>query len=200
MKVRQQAFTLIEIIVASALGLVILTLLLQLFIPALRAWNDGQRRSEVGQSLLLSSKWLEDDILRCSPGSLELTEEEALVMKCALGQIEDYNNNFTEFVAYWCEDGDLYRATLQLDSPDAEPSLLLADLKALKNLRKVASGVEQFEVQVLNGWSAIVHLAVDKMGRRSEIRTAYSSIYAPFDLKIAEANETREPPPLPRLP
>ena len=38
-------------------------------------------------------------------------------------------------------------------------------------------------------------LAVDKEGRKGEIRTGYSSIYAPFDLEIAAENETETSPP-----
>jgi hypothetical protein len=187
--------SLIEVMVASALALVVLTLVIQLFIPALRAWSDGQKRSEVGQNLLLTTGWLGEDVVRCSPGSLRLTDEGALVMKCAMGQTTDHNNPFSQLVAYWLEEGEIFRATLSLSDPEVEPSVTLADLRILKDRRRVADDVTTFDITVPQPWRLNVHLAVDKLGRKGEIRTAYSSIYAPFDLEMAEANETPAPGP-----
>lgn len=189
-------FTLIEVIVASTLALMLLTLVTQLFIPALRAWSDGQKRSEVGQSLLVTSNWLQDDILRSAPGSLKLTEDGIFIMKCALGQVEGYDNPFSQLVAYWLEDGDVYRATLPWDDPEAEPSLALSDLQTLKDKRKVATDVTTFDIEIPHRWRVTLHLAIDKMGRTGELRTAFSSVYAPLDLELAEANE-KAPPPKP---
>lgn len=188
-----RGFTLIELMVASTLALVVLTLVIQLFIPALRAWSDSQRRSEVGQNLLVTTSWLGEDVVRCSPGSLKLTPEGALVMRCAMGQTVDHNNPFSQLVAYWLEEGEVFRATTMLSDPEAEPAVTLADLKGLTERRRVANQVTAFELTIPQPWRLEVHLAVDKEGRKGEVRTAYSSIYAPFDIELAEANEEQRP-------
>lgn len=188
-------FTLIEVMVASTLALVVLTLVVTIFIPALRAWTDGQKRSEVGQSLLITSGWLREDVVRCSPGSLKLTDEGVLVMKCAMGQTVDHNNPFSQQVAYWQEGSDLFRSTLMLADPDSETVPNLAGVRTWPDRRKVAGYVTDFEVLIPQGWRLELFLAVDKEGRKGEIRTGYSSIYAPFDLEIAAENETETSPP-----
>ena len=185
----RQGFSLIEVMVASTLALVVLTLVIEIFIPALRAWTDGQKRSEVGQSLLVTSGWLREDVVRCAPGSLKLTDEGVLVMKCAMGQTVDHNNPFSQQVAYWKEEGDVFRATVMSDDPNAEPSVTLSDVRARQDRRRVAANVTAFEVVIPQGWRMELHLAVEKEGRKGEIRTAYSSIYAPLDLEIAAENE-----------
>lgn len=180
---------------AATLALVVLTLVVTIFIPALRAWTDGQKRSEVGQGLLVSTGWLREDVVRSSPGSLKLTDEGVLVMKCALGQTVDHNNPFSQQVAYWREDDDLFRATLTLVDPDTEAIPSLADVRAWPDRRRVAGHLTEFLVTIPNGWRLELQLAVEKEGRKGEIRTGFSSIYAPFDLEIAGMNET--PPPAP---
>lgn len=180
--------------VASALFLVVLTLVFQLFLPALRAWKDGQKRSEVGQSLLLTSDWLGEDVIRSSPGSITLTPEGALVMKCAQGQTTDDSNPFNLMVGYWQEGSDLYRSTQVLSDPDAEVSgMTMADLAMLRDKRRVASGVTAFEVTTPQAWRVDLHLAVEREGRKGELRTGYASIYAPLDLEMADANASATP-------
>jgi hypothetical protein len=186
-------FTLIELMVAATLALLVLTLVVQLFIPALRSWSDSQRRSEVSQNLLVTTSWLGEDVVRCSPGSLKLTPEGALVMRCAMGQTVDHNNPFSQLVAYWLEAGEVFRASTMLSDPEAEPPVTLAELKGLPEQRRVANQVTAFELTIPQPWRLEVRLALDKEGRRGEIRTSYSSIYAPFDIELAEANEERQP-------
>ncbi len=182
-----RAFTLIEIMVASSLALVVLLVVVQLFIPALRAWTDGQQRSEIGQNLLITTQWMGDDISRSAPGSARLTDEGVLVMKCALGQTVDHSNPFSEFVTYWRDDDVLYRSTQTLgSSEDPLPSASLADLAALPDRRKIASGLTAFDVTFPREWRVELHLAMKKLERTGEIQTAFSSIYAPFDIATAE--------------
>jgi prepilin-type N-terminal cleavage/methylation domain-containing protein len=189
-RARRGGFTLVELMVASTLSLVVLTLVVELLIPALRAWGDGQRRSEVGQALLVSTTWLGDDVVRASPGSLKVTDEGALVMKCALGQTSDDENPFCQFVGYWKEGAEVFRAAKILEDPEGEVAgTTLADLKALKDVHRVAANVTDFEISVPEPWRVDFHLAVDKDGRKGEIRTGYTSIYAPLDLEMAAENE-----------
>lgn len=186
-RVREKGFTLIEILVASSLALVVLLVLVQLFIPALRAWTDGQQRSEIGQNLLITTQWLGDDITRSAPGSARLTDEGVLVMKCALGQTVDDSNPFSEFVAYWRDDDILYRSVQTLaSSDDPVPTATLAELAAVDNRRKIASGLTAFDVTIPREWRVQIHIAMKKLERSGEIQTAFTSIYAPFDISTAE--------------
>lgn len=182
----KRGFTLIELVIASALALVALLVGFQLFVPALKAWSDGQKRSEVSQGLLVTSNWIGDDVLRSSPGSLVVTPEGALVMRTSLGQRDSGVAQFDQFVVYWVREGDLFRSHQALGDSDPEPSTFGADLDALPGKRRLSSNVTDFEPVVLQDWQISLYLAVNKLGRRGEIRTAFTSIYAPFDLEIAE--------------
>ncbi len=190
---KRRGFTIVEVMVASMLALVILALAVQLFIPALRAWSEGQKRSEVDQNLLVASCWIGDDVTRCSPGSIRLTDQGALAMKCAQGQTTDHTNPFSQMVVYWQDQTDLLRATLALDDPDAEPSLALNDVRAWSEQRRVASDVSRFEVTIPDAWRLTLNLQISKSGRSGEIRTAFSSAYAPLDLEYAQANQQQTP-------
>lgn len=177
----------VEIVVASFVMSILLTVMVKVLIPALRAWTDGQRRSEVGQSLLVTSSWLGDDIVRSAPDSVALNEEGILGMRCALGQQESHENEFKEVVAYWIVDKALYRADNTLDaSASGAPMLTLAQLDDFETKRRVGSGIEVFEVKVVAPWRVEVHLLVEKEGRTAELRTGFSSIYAPFDPNTKE--------------
>ncbi len=191
---RQSGITLIELLVASVLALLVLSLAIQLFFPAMRAWSDGQKRSEVGQSVLMTSTWIGDDVVRSSPGSVSLTPEGTLVMKCALGQTTDHNNPFSQLVAYWQEDGNLYRSVQTLaDSEAPLPPTTLAALRNVTDKRRVASGVTKFEISLNEDepWLVGLLLEVEKEGRKGAIATSYSSIYAPADReKLARATPT----------
>ncbi len=189
--VRPRGLSLIEVMVASTLALLAIGLCLTLFFPAMRAWKDGQKRSEVGQSVLMTSTWFGDDVVRSSPGSIQLTPEGIVVMKCAQGQTVNHENPFSQSVAYWQEDGALYRTTKVLADSETTPPSTLAEIKALPDRRRVASGVTKFEVLVNpeQPWLVSVALEVEKDGRKGTISTAYSSIYAPADREILEAEE-----------
>lgn len=189
----QLGITLIELLVASVLALMVLTLAVQLFFPAMRAWSDGQKRSEVGQSVLITSTWIGDDVVRSSPGSVSLTPEGTLVMKCALGQTTDHNNPFSQLVAYWQDQGNLYRSAQTLVNPEVMPPTTLAALRAVADKRRVASGVTKFEVSLNpeEPWMVGLLLEVEKEGRKGAIATSYSSIYAPADREKLARTPTR---------
>lgn len=189
----QLGITLIELLVASVLALMVLTLAVQLFFPAMRAWSDGQKRSEVGQSVLITSTWIGDDVVRSSPGSVSLTPEGTLVMKCALGQTTDHNNPFSQLVAYWQDQGNLYRSTQTLGNPEVVPPTTLAALRAVTDKRRVASGVTKFEISLNpeEPWMVGLLLEVEKEGRKGAIATSYSSIYAPADREKLARTPTR---------
>lgn len=188
---RPRGLSLIEVLVASTLALLALGLCLTLFFPALRAWKDGQKRSEVGQSVLMTSTWFGDDVIRSSPGSIQVTPEGIVVMKCALGQTVSHENPFSQSVAYWQEGGALYRTTKTLADSETAPPSTLAELQALPDRRRVASGVTSFEVVVNpeQPWLVSLALEVEKEGRKGAISTGYSSIYAPSDREVLEAEE-----------
>lgn len=180
----RSGFTLVEVLVASTLALLVLTLTVRLLIPALRAWSDGQKRSEVSQSVLITSGWIGDDVTRAAPNSIALTPEGSLVMRCARGQTVDHTNPFSEQVAYWQEQGHLYRTVQPLSEPDAEPPLTtLSALRAAPDRRRVASGVTRFEIELNpeTPWLVGLSFEVDKQGRKAAILTSFCSIYAPAD-------------------
>lgn len=191
----RRGITLVEIVVATFVMSLLLVVSVKVFIPAMRAWTDGQKRSEVSQSLLVTTAWLGDDVSRSSPESLELTDEGILGMRCALGQQESFENEFKELVAYWLVDKTLYRADKTVDGGSGPPALTLIDLETFESTRKVGSGVEVFEVTVVNPWRLEAHLVVEKDGRSAEIRTGYSSMYAPFDPNTKEKEMGSEEDP-----
>jgi type II secretory pathway component PulJ len=185
---KNRGLSLIEIVVATFVMSMLLVVSVKVLIPALRAWTDGQKRSEVGQSLLVTSSWIGDDVIRSAPESMIVTEDEGIFgMRCALGQQESFENEFRELVAYWVDEKTLYRADKTLDSGGTgPPELLLEDLETFESKRRVGSGIETFEVNVVHPWRMEVHIVVEKDGRSAEIRTGFSSIYAPFDPNTKE--------------
>ena len=184
---KRRGLSLVEIVVATFVMSILLVVSVKILIPALHAWSDGQKRSEVGQSLLVTTSWIGDDVVRSAPDSMELTEEGILAMRCALGQQESFENEFRELVAYWVSEKVMYRAD---DTQDAggtgPPMLMMDDLEAFESTRRVGSGVEVFEVDVVQPWRMEIHLVVTKDERSAEIRTGFSSMYAPFDPNTKE--------------
>lgn len=194
---RTRGLTLAEVLVASFVFSLLMGVAFKVLIPALRAWSDGQRRSEVSQSLLVTANWLGDDIVRSSPDSIQMTADGILVMRCALGQQADHNNEFDQLVAYWEDKGDLFRGSRTLPpGSSGPPSLSPEDLNSLESKRRVGSNLELFEVQVTQPWRADVHLKVLKEGRKGEIFTSFSSMYAPFDPNVVEEDRSK-PEPVP---
>ena len=105
---KNRGLSLIEIVVATFVMSMLLVVSVKVLIPALRAWTDGQKRSEVGQSLLVTSSWIGDDVIRSAPESMIVTEDEGIFgMRCALGQQESFENEFRELVAYWVDEKTL---------------------------------------------------------------------------------------------
>ena len=183
--------TLIEIMVASVLLLLVLLVAVQILIPALRAWTDGQKRSEVSQGLLVTSNWLAEDVIRAAPDSMRLTSDDVLLMRCALGQETDHTNEFKEVVAFWVENETLYRATHLLAVPSAGlPTFSLGEVQLWTTRRTLATGVKKFEVNVINPWRLEFALSLEKQGRLGETKSSFSSIYAPLDASIAESEDS----------
>lgn len=194
---RIRGITLVEVVVASFVFSLLMTVAIKVLIPALNAWSDGQKRSEVSQSLLLTANWLGDDVVRSSPDSIQTTDEGLLVMKCALGQQADHTNEFKELVVYWEENGDLFRGDKTLATPGAGPTTIARDeLDTLESKRRIASDLELFEVTVVQPWRVELHLRVLRDGRQGEIRTSFTSMYAPFDPNIVE-EDLAQPEPTP---
>lgn len=183
---KKQGFTLIEVTVASFVFSILLLVSIQVMIPALRAWSDGQKRSELSQASLVTSNWLGDDVLRSSPSATKLTDEGVLVLLCTPGsQRTDHNNEFSELVAYWRSGTDLFRANTSLTSTDTgPPTVTLAELDNFDSKRRVAAGVQVFTVTVPQPWQVDLHLELEKLGRNAEIVTSYTSMYAPFDPNV----------------
>lgn len=183
----KRGLTLVEIVVASFLLSLLLAVAVKVMIPALRAWTEGQKRSEVSQGLLVTANWVGDDVQRSAPDSIKMNDEGVLVMRCALGQQADHTNEFDQMVAYWAEDGELYRASETLaPGGSGPPEITLTDLAALKSRRRVASDLEEFEVTVVQPWRIDLYMKLKRDERVGEIRTSFSSMYAPFDPKVVE--------------
>lgn len=192
---RSRGVTLAEVLVASFVFSLLMAVAFKVLVPALRAWSDGQRRSEVSQSLLVTANWLGDDIVRSSPDSIQKTPEGILVMRCALGQQTDHNNEFDQLVAYWEENGDLFRGSKTLPpGSTGPPQLTLADLDSLESKRRVGSSLDLFDITVTQPWRVDVHLKVLKEGRKGEILTSFSSMYAPFDPNVVEEDMSKPEP------
>jgi hypothetical protein len=184
---RAQGITLVEITVASFLLSLVLLVTVNVLVPALNAWSDGQRRSEVSQGLMLAANWLGDDVTRSSPNSIKLTDEGVLVMQCALNQQADDSNEFNEMVAYWVEGKELFRGDRTLgEAGPTPPEVTIGELSGLESKRRIASGVEEFKVEIVQAWRIELHLRIERNGREGELQTSYSSIYAPFDPNVAE--------------
>lgn len=193
---KKRGVTLVEVLVGFFLTSVLLTVLLTVLVPAMRAWTDGQKRSELGQSLLVTTSWLGDDIVRSAKDSISLNDQGMLIMRCALGQQDSHENEFNETVVYWIEGKELFRADKSTSgSGSGSPEITPEDLETFDSQRKVASGVEVFEVNVVKPWRVDLYMKVEKNGRSAEIRTGYSSIYAPLDPnKATELEEEASEP------
>lgn len=192
---RSRGVTLAEVLVASFVFSLLMTVAFQVLVPALRAWTDGQRRSEVSQSLLVTANWLGDDIVRSSPDSIQMTAENILVMRCALGQQADHNNEFDQLVAYWEKSGELFRGSKTLPpGTSGLGQLTMAELNTLKSKRRVGSNLELFDVKVTQPWKVDLHLKVLNEGRKGEILTSFSSMYAPFDPNVVEEDQNKPEP------
>ncbi|MFA5507241.1 MAG: hypothetical protein WC314_00360 [Vulcanimicrobiota bacterium] len=189
----RRAVTLVEVIVAFFLTSVLFTVVITVLVPALRAWTDGQKRSELGQSLVVALNWLGDDIGRAAKDSIVLTEQGVLLMKCTPARPQTHEVEFNEVVVYWLDGSDLLRA--QKISPDEDPGpppLAVGEHLSLDTRRRVASGVEVFEVQVPNPWRVEVRMVVKNDDRSAEARSGFSSIYAPLDPEIIPTESAEE--------
>lgn len=189
MKNMRRGITLVEIIVATFVMSILLLVAVQVLIPALRAWSDGQKRSEVSQSLLVTANWIGDDVLRSSPNSLLVNDEGVLVMRCTAQNPADDSNEFTEMVAYWLEGDELFRGTRSASAGESEPPITIAELGGFNTKRRIASGVVDFKPVVERAWLIDLTLKLDKNGRPGELKTSYASIYAPLDPNIAALEE-----------
>lgn len=196
-----RGITLVEITVASFVMSILLAVAVKVLVPAMRAWGDGQKRSEASQSALVTANWIGDDMLRSSPGSVEVTPEGILVMKCTPGQTHDHTTAFSNAVAYWLEGTELFRGSQDLsalpdDEPGKPPSITIADAVKLDSKRKIASHVRAFQPAVVQPWRITLNIEIDRGGRTVVINTSFSSIYAPFDPNLAEEQkELEEAPP-----
>jgi hypothetical protein len=179
----------VEIMVASFVLSLLLMVAVQLLIPALRAWTDGQQRSEISQSLLVTTNWIGDDVLRSAPDSLRVTDEGVLVMRCSEGPKDDHKNEFNQLVAYWETGGELFRGEHTLGSEGSgPPEITLAELGSLQTVRRVAFDLTSFEAEVVQPWRVELNLKIAKGERNGELQTSFASMYAPFDPNIAEEN------------
>lgn len=191
---KRQGVTLVEIIVATFILSLLLTVVIQVMLPALRAWSEGQKRSEVTQGALVTATWLGDDVLRSSPNSMLVNDEGILVMRCASGQQVDHTNDFNQLVAYWREGEDLYRADTVLTTAVSGPAnVTLAEVADFDTRRRVASGVTTFDIDLTRPWRLDLDLELQKGGRRAGIQTSFTSMYTPFDTNLAEPTPTPSP-------
>lgn len=186
----KRGISLAEVMVSAFVFSLLMTVVFQVFVPAMRAWSDGQRRSEASQGLLVTTNWIGDDIVRSSPDSLTVNEQGLFYMTCTLGAQEDYTADFNELVVYWVKDKVLYRAHRSMGEGSSAPlDLTMDEVTGFNSVRRMATGVELFEVKLEVPWRADIHMKVKKDGRESELRTAFSSIFAPFDPNVAERTE-----------
>ncbi len=118
-------------------------------------------------------------------------------MKCTPGQTSSHVTAFSDAVAYWLEGEELYRGSQDLsalpdEDPARPPSITIAEVIDLHSKRKIASKVKTFEAKVVVPWRLTLNIEIDRGGRTVAIRTAYSSIYAPFDPNLAEKQKEFE--------
>ncbi len=164
---------------AASLCLLLLSVLFNLFIPALRMWVEGQRRAEAGQQLALAYARLKEDLAQSVPRSLTITEERRLSMVCQQQATEGYHLITDQEVLYGCNDGVLWRAT----TPDS-------DLQSLRPWedpastsggpsRPVARGVKEWQVALPQPWQCSVRLELESYGHSVVLLTTVASLYAP---------------------
>ena len=116
-------------------------------------------------------------------------------MRCAASTPTDENNEFSEAVAYWLDEKELFRGVLgSTGVSGTPPETDLTELGGLRTKRRIASGVESFEVTLTASrpWQVLVQIELERDGRRGAIRTAFSSIYAPLDPNVASRNEEED--------
>lgn len=207
MKNPQRGISLVEILVASSVLSLILLVTTRVMIPALKAWSDGQKRSELTQNALVFSNWMRGDFLRSSPDSTEIDNNGNLVLNCALQQANSHELDFSERVIYWRNDTNIRRASQnhRTDKPN-NPVATLDDLSNFDSVRRLTANVAPDEIdstgQTVSSyqvrinpntpWRVTLYLKLQKEQRIAEVQTSFSSIYAPFDTNIAEADNALE--------
>jgi len=123
----KRGFTLAEVLVGSGLAMLVLTVAVMVFIPALRVWNRGQARAEVQQAALVGGNWLRRDVEHAAPetlywegGGLRLVVQGRPLKHDATGA-----SLWQEHVFYWLgSEGDLHRQVRELTPPPSEPPVL----------------------------------------------------------------------------
>ena len=174
-------------------------------LPALRAWSDGQKRSELTQSALVVSNWIRQDFLRSSPDSAQADDKGMLTLDCAIKKRESHESEFSEQVIYWREGRNIRRASQNkvVNDPDFLTATL-EDLAGFDSVRRLSAHVapdeldsegqtrSSYEIQIgaNTPWRATLYLKLQKEDRVAEIQTSFSSIYAPFDAKFVETDNS----------
>ncbi len=124
----KRGFSLAEVLIASGLAMLVLTVGVMVFIPALRVWNRGQARSEVQQAAIVSGNWLRRDIEHAAPESIYW--EGGGLRMVVQGRPLEYDASgaakWHEHVFYWLEKGDLHRQARELKPAPTEPPVLPA--------------------------------------------------------------------------
>lgn len=123
----KRGFTLAEVLVGGGLALLVLSVAVMVFVPALRVWNRGQARSEVQQAAMVGGTWLRRDIEHAAPetiywegGGLRMVVQGRPLEHNAAGDAL-----WHEHVFYWLGDaGTLHRQARELDPPPSEPPAL----------------------------------------------------------------------------
>lgn len=178
--------SLVEILVASGLLGLILLVTAQLIIPAARAWDRQQKRTESAQGNLVAINWLEKDLSLSKPSTVAFGDDGKLSLVRSEPQIHPERDPFRIFVVYQLEEGTLFRSQQEFEPEKKEK------VEALKPTKRqaIARSVSKFVVETPQDWITSVELASSIGGRSSEIRTAVASVYAPLDAAVEEKAST----------
>ena len=174
---RRRGLSLGEVLVGSGLALLVLTVGVMVFIPALRVWNRGQARSEVQQAAVVGENWLRRDIEHAAPESLYW--EGGTLRMVVQGRPLEHDPAgaalWHEKVYYWLgPQGDLKRQSEEITPPPTEPPALTNPARD-PQARTIARHVYAFDCSV-NGDKVRIHLEADYRDHHYVIDAVTSTI------------------------
>lgn len=140
--------TLLEVLVAAALLLLVLSLAVTVFKPALLTWIRGQQRSEAQRSVLVAGRWLRHDVEVCSADAIVIDSGAVMMVLCSpQGECDPTGETrWTEAVLYWVDSrGGLRRQAWTL-APETDPEAVTVPARD-PEARVVARDIQLFDVR-----------------------------------------------------
>lgn len=183
----QRGLTLIEVLVATSLGLLAIILALSLLMPALRSWRTSLAQSSAHQDLLIVASRVGQDVRLSLPRSLVAPYPGVLSMQWIPSLDVDPRLNPHPQVSYWLQHGHLYRQSRVLTGSEAKDiNFLIGNLPIATDRRLILKDLASFSASVPHPWLVHLDLELKRPPYQARITTTFTTRYAPIDLHYAE--------------